>query len=67
MYLSVIFLYDIIYISKEKRKEKAVDIKNYALNSTPQMEDQINEIANSKAFKNDKIRIMPDGHADNDN
>lgn len=27
------------------------------------MEEQINEIANSKAFKNDKIRIMPDGHA----
>lgn len=40
-----------------------MNIKNYALNSTPQMEEQIDEIANSKAFKNDKIRIMPDGHA----
>lgn len=44
-----------------------MDIKSYALNSAPQMEEQINEIANSKAFKNDKIRIMPDGHAGNDN
>lgn len=40
-----------------------MDIKSYALNPTPRMEEQINEIANSKAFKNDKIRIMPDCHA----
>lgn len=52
---------------RKERKENLVDIKSYALNSTPQMEEQINEIANSKAFKNDKIRIMPDGHAGKDN
>lgn len=40
-----------------------IKVKNYALNSTPQMEEQISEIANSEAFKNNRIRIMPDGHA----
>lgn len=40
-----------------------VDIKNYALNSTENMEEQIKEFANSEAYKNEKIRIMPDGHA----
>lgn len=63
--VSYFFICYNIYIERKKRKENAVDIKvkNYALNSTPQMEEQINEIANSEAFKNNRIRIMPDGHA----
>ena len=39
------------------------NVKNFALNSTENMEEQIKEFANSLAYKNEKIRIMPDGHA----
>lgn len=38
------------------------DIKNFAVDSTEKMEEQIEEFANSVAYKNEKIRIMPDGH-----
>lgn len=39
------------------------NIKNFAINSTPQMEEQIKEFTNSRAYQNQKIRIMPDGHS----
>lgn len=39
------------------------DVKNFALNSTASLEEQIEKFANSVAFKHEKIRVMPDGHA----
>lgn len=38
------------------------DIKNFALNSNEKLEEQIAEFASSEAYKESKIRIMPDGH-----
>lgn len=38
------------------------NVKNFAVASTPGLEAQIEKFANSDAFKNETIRIMPDGH-----
>lgn len=38
------------------------DIKNFALNSNELLEEQIEELGNSVAYRNETIRVMPDGH-----
>ncbi len=39
------------------------DVKNFALNKTKKLLDQVAEIAASPAYVDQKIRIMPDAHA----
>lgn len=39
------------------------DVKNFAVNPEPELIDEIDKFAASKAYKNCKIRVMPDGHA----
>lgn len=38
------------------------DIKNFALNSNELLEEQIEELGDSVAYRNETIRVMPDGH-----
>ena len=40
------------------------DVKNFAVNPEPELIKQIDKFANSEAYKDCTIRIMPDGHAD---
>ena len=39
------------------------DVKNFAVNPEQELIDQIDKFAASKAYKDCKIRVMPDGHA----
>lgn len=39
------------------------DVKNFAVNPEPELIKQIDKFANSEAYKDCTIRIMPDGHA----
>lgn len=39
------------------------NVKNFALNSTEEMEKQIKNFSESNAYNGCKIRIMPDGHS----
>ena len=38
------------------------DIKNFALNSNELLEKQIEDLGNSVAYRDETIRVMPDGH-----
>lgn len=38
------------------------DIKNFALNSNELLEKQVEDLGNSVAYRDETIRIMPDGH-----
>lgn len=38
------------------------DVKNYAVNSTSKLEEQVKALAESEAYKDSVIRVMPDGH-----
>ena len=38
------------------------DIKNFALNSNELLEKQVEDLGNSVAYRNETIRVMPDGH-----
>ena len=42
-----------------------MDIKNFAINNTPLLEQQIYNLAKSDAYKNSIIRMMPDSHPGN--
>ena len=39
------------------------DVKNFAVNPEPELVAQIEQFANSKAYRDCKIRIMADGHS----
>lgn len=38
------------------------DIKNFALNSNELLEKQVEDLGNSVAYRDETIRVMPDGH-----